>query len=494
MGLIGASGVAGCGRDAPASAPPAPPQSPAVQRTPAPPAQRPPAPPRGRGARVIVDISQSLRGFTSRSSVALTTLHQQVLEGSLTTIGANSPFARCVLDETLRCGAAPQPADSFRLPGTYSGHDAALHLVLRHPPRSPRPDLQEPDPLDPYALTVIVTDGFQSASGGGTTASPEVACAAGPDSACIGSLLAARVRQGYGVWLGRLFLPFEGRYYPERRIDEAAWERVQRHVDEINAAPEWNGVRFRARHPRFDSPDGAFDWEGARPLLVYVLSRDAALARRYVAEVQRRLGVERITVRRDAAVDVAFSELAPFDGVSARIDPASVRRVRGGGAADSVIVDAAQRSPVGDHVVTTVHCPIEGAAQVALAGMVSHGVVSPPRFARVQLGWRVAGPMAGITAPAGAIRETPGPFQAIMNVDCQHVRQGSATGTFVVYAQWSPDRAALAREWFVAGSAETSFEAPEKVYDLVRVAMPPIEVATSRRGALDALDVTLERR
>jgi hypothetical protein len=489
-----------CRRDSPAPSQQVAPVLPA--NTPAPPSRAPARPlvPPGRGARVLVDVSEGLRGFTARRLATLSKLHQNVIEHALTdaqsinpSLQVYAPFQRCKLDTAIRCDAAPVPPIELGRSQTYSGRDAALHLALRMPPVAPRPDLQEPDPLDPYAVTVIVTDGFQSASGGAPTgASPTVACAGGPDSACIGELLAQRVRSGYGVWLVRLHLAFDGRYFAETELDEPAWNRVLQHVELLNRDPAWNGLRFRARHARFSTPEGAFDWEGARPLLVWILSRETAIGRSLVAAMRQRLAVERITVRDNLDLDVATAELAPFDGISALLDPASIRRVRGGGAADVVIVDAAERSSSG--VAARVRCPMEGVAQVSVAGAIALRGVAPPPFVRLNVAWRSPVIEAGISPLTSAIPAQVGPFAATLDVNCRHLRQGTSSHGYEVYARWSLDDAMLRRQWFVTESGTTSYESPDRVYDLERTVVPPLRVATGRAGVMDSLALTLVRR
>lgn len=470
--------------------------------TPAPPSPAPARPlvPPGRGARVLVDVSEGLRGFTARRLATLSKLHQNVIEHALTdaqsinpSVQVYAPFQRCRLDTTIHCDGAPVPPIDLARSQTYSGRDAALHLALRMPPVAPRPDLQEPDPLDPYAVTVIVTDGFQSASGGAPAgASPTVACAGGPDSACIGELLAQRVRSGYGVWLVRLQLAFNGRYFAETEIDEPAWDRVLRHVEELNRDPAWNGLRFQARHPRFSTPEGAFDWRGARPLLVWILSREPAVGRSVVAAMRQRLAVERITVRDNLDLDVASAELAPFDGISALLDPASIRRARGGGAADAVIVDPATRSSSG--VAGRVRCPMEGVAQVSVAGAIALRGLAPPPFVRLNVAWRSPVVESGISPLTAAIPAQVGPFAASLDVNCRLVPQGTSSHGYEIYVRWSLDDATLRRQWFVTESGTTSYESPEKVYDLERMVIPPLRVATGRAGVMDSLALTLVRR
>ena len=193
-------------------------------------------------------------------------------------------------------------------------------------------------------MTLVVSDGFQSTSAAFQPgAATDVACTAGADPSCLAALLRARVDEGYGLWVGRLLLAFDGRYFAERRLDRAMWARTQAHVEALNTDPLWNGVRFAASSPSFTSDSGVFRFVGARPLMLFILSRDIDAGRGLVAEMQRRLAVERMTVR-GVAADVAFSEWAPFEGISASVTAA--RRAENGGAAScwAVIPGRPQRT------------------------------------------------------------------------------------------------------------------------------------------------------
>jgi hypothetical protein len=477
--------VAACKGSAPSQNPA--PQGPQTQPVAPQPAQ--PAAPPGRGARIVVDVSESIRGFTSASSVALQTLHAQVIEASLSSLQLNNPFQRCALDTDLHC-EANLTVQQLRAPATYRGANAALHLALRRPPRAPRADMQAPDPLDPWAVTVLVTDGFQSTSSPfQPNAASDVACTAGADPSCLAALLRARVDEGYGVWVGRLFMTFNGRYFAERRLDPAMWARTLSHVTAINREPFWNGVTFAASRPVFTSDTGPFDWRGARPLMVFVLSRDIPRARLFVAEMQRRLSVERITVR-GAPDDVAFSEWAPFEGLSAAVLNAA--RNENGGAADTLYVDRPQRGAQG--FVIPARCDVRAKARIRLEGSVALGSLAPPPFARVDLAWRLLSrPANELLVPREPLPRAGG-FTALAGIDCTVLPQGRFQYDLGLSARWTVDAAALAREWFSTESGDTSYETPEKVFGLADLARAVVTAGVAREGLLDRVSLVVQRQ
>ncbi|MFO0608811.1 MAG: hypothetical protein U0324_36930 [Polyangiales bacterium] len=385
---------------------------------------------------------------------------------------------------------------------TYSGRAAALDLALRRPEATSDPARRLDDPLDPFEITVLVTDGFQSARASGSAAG-DALCASGADPACVGHLLAARVREGYGVWLGRLYLPFKGTYYPERALSDAIWERVQAHVTELGAANSgWDNVHFEARRRGHDGESGAFQWEGARALLMFVLSRDHAKGRALVGKIQEALRSETTIFPRGFDADASFAELAPFEGVSGRVAPETVARRGGGPAVDAVVVDATQR--VAGAAVTTAHCSIEGAADITTGGAVALGSVAPPRFVEVTAAWRLSGPAAEgatLVSPREPVRVWPAagpapgsPFPAMWRIDCRRLAPGMHEHRFGVHVAWRLDESVLASEWYMRESADTSYDSPERVFRLRQMVLPALQTATARRGWLDQWVLRLTRR
>lgn len=478
-------GLAACDSRGTSPAPPGPTPTPQV-----PVAQSPAQPPPGRGAQVFVDVSESIRGFTSASAVTLQTLHAQVIDGALSQLQVNNPYQRCTVDDAVHCASPGATPQQLRNPALYRGANAALHLALRRPPRAPRPDLQQPDPLDPYRVTVVVTDGFQStASAFQPDSRGDVACTAGADPSCLAALLRQRVDEGYGLWVGRLVLPFDGRYFAERRLDAAMWARVQAHANALNVDPQWNGVRFTASSPSMNSESGAFRWQGARPLLIFVLSRDLATGRALVADMERRARVERIT-RRGIPDEVVFSEWAPYEGLSAQV----VNAVRNdnGGQADNVLVDRAVRTPQGLSV--PVRCDIHGKARIRLDGAVAFGLLPPPPFATVTIAWRdVVANGPEFLLPREPLRAVPGGFTALTGIDCTVLPPGDRVYDFGIAARWDVNPAAMATQWFSLESAETSYEMPERVFGLADLARSVITAGVQRQGLLDRVQLRVRR-
>ncbi|MBK6535558.1 MAG: hypothetical protein IPF99_40325 [Deltaproteobacteria bacterium] len=265
------------------------------------------------------------------------------------------------------------------------------------------------------------------------------------------ALLRQRVEEGYGLWVGRLILPFDGRYFAERRLDPPMWSRITQHVAALNTDPEWNGVRFSASSPAMNGESGAFRWQGARPLLLFVLTPRHPRGRSSWAR-WRRLSVERITLRQSPG-DIDFSEWSPFEGLTARV--LNAVRNESGGAADSVIVDRPVRQ--GETFVIPARCDVHGQARIRLDGVIQFGPMPPPPIATVSLTWQSPTPLDGFfLMPREAMRTLPGPFTVRTGIDCRQLPPGTRDYNFGLYGRWTVNPAALAAEWFTTGSAETS--------------------------------------
>ena len=448
-----------------------------------------PAIPAGSGTRVVVDVSESHQGFARGRALALEGLHGQVIEASLASQGLNVPFERCALDEQLHCESA-LTIQQLRDPNTYRGRSGALDVALRKPPRSPRPDQQLPDPLDPFRVTIIVTDGAQSSNTPfNAAATGDVACTGGADPSCIAALLRQRIDEGYGVWAIRLRLPFNGRYFSERRIDREMFARTTAHVSEVNRNERsWSGVTLAARRPNLTGDSGSFEFSGARPLLLFVLTRDIPTGRLLVNEMLRRVRTERIGA--GTTEDVASSEWAPFEGYDARVTNAS--RMDSGGAADEVRVDRARAQ--GTSLTVPVTCSLRGRARVRVVGSIAQGSLPPPSFADVRFEWRREPPAArGVTLAPSAIRAAPGPFEGVFDVDCTGLPAGRFRYTWAVWGQWQLSEQAAQREWWFTESAPNSYEMPERVFGLADMGRNVAGAGVQRAGALSRVTFELTR-
>lgn len=244
----------------------------------------------------------------------MASLHAEI-EAALAESGLGVP-KRCTVGGEVRCDG-PQSAVDLGRARLYAEQGARLDVALTRRPPPAKVDANAPpdtDPLDEARVTIVVTDGMPyTATGTGDAPSP---CAQGADPTCIGTVLAARADEGFGVWLVGVLLPFKGNHYVERTVSPEYLAQTEAHVAELKFDARNLGVTFAASGPIRQDKSGSasFAYQGYKPLLVLVLSRDAALARTFVGNLKRKLEAAPLRPgKMQAGHAVATVELAPLD-------------------------------------------------------------------------------------------------------------------------------------------------------------------------------------
>jgi len=280
-------------------------------------------------ARVFVDTSGSMKGFfgrptgASRSSQAVLAVFSE-LTTALSEASLGSP-EMCTVGKTVRCEGVPQTVADLTRATRFSESESRLDLVLKREPLPERIDPNAPPPMDHFdeaRVTVLVTDGMQAATPGG---SAESLCAHGADPACVRSLILERIADGYGLWLVGVLLPFNGTHYTERALASAYFDETVAHVDGLRYDETNLGVAFKARNLRTSPSTGtaSFMFEGYKPLLILVFSRDPVAGRRVVdLTVEKLRGAPIQPGQMAADVAVKWVELAPL--IPATIAPREV--------------------------------------------------------------------------------------------------------------------------------------------------------------------------
>lgn len=207
-----------------------------------------PAPREITGARVVTDVSSSMRGFVGKG-VALATLHEEIARA----VGENAHGAAewCVVDEQVH-DCVPTLPDHARYARAdfYGAKAAAYHLGL--------------DDALQRGVTVVVTDG-----GVGGTASGDAAgegCAAGSTVACVSDRLAQIVTGGGAVYAVVLRMPFDGRVFAERAMDDEMFGRIAANIAPPALVTDFDGSKARA----------SYRYAGPRPMMVMIAGADAA--------------------------------------------------------------------------------------------------------------------------------------------------------------------------------------------------------------------------
>lgn len=447
---------------------PAPPPAPEAPSTPS----HCPVQPTTEG-RLVVDISGSMVGFTGVRKAAVANVHQVLQD---TFAEAHLPgVRRCLLGVNLDCERAPEKATKYARAGLYRARVSRLDLALRPTdcPEQPDPDHPVIDLLDEARLTVVVTDGMQAASGAAATESG-TGCEAGADPSCIASLLAKRASTEYGVWLVQVALPFKGRHYAERALDEAFYKRVATHLEEANRNTRWNGIEFGMRASR--RGNNSYDYEGFKPLLLIVLTRDEDLGRRFVDIVVRRLRADPIRPGEMSDEDAVQSvELAPLRPASFRpiaIEALPTEQQEGISAEELAEFRFGESTQVTDGAEARIWCGARGKGLLAVRYERDATKAVLPEFIREEV--ELVGPRRDVPLPDRAVAPLrPLPSQAFRaGVNCTVLPAAHVTVVeYELRSRLQLDEESTNGEWWSELSSDNTYEMPERIYGLRNLAL-----------------------
>lgn len=278
-----------------------------------------PQPPKIAG-RVFVDVSTSFKGFAAAKGVALRQLHTSI-DVAMTEAGAPGA-GRCTLGARQECGKwgdddagkkvceawvttppvdctskSPDAASPTIYSATATKIDAAL-VHLAEPAKFDPDHRPPPDLVDEASLTVIVTSGPTAGALSGAPGEQATAlCKLGPTPACVSAALQERAAAGYGIWIVAALLPFDGSFVADVPKDPKHLVEIEDHLKQIKAiapgsAPRFSGIDFKVFPPTPVQGDvrlSSFRYQGVRPVLIYVLSRDAQKGRRFVSSLTSKL-------------------------------------------------------------------------------------------------------------------------------------------------------------------------------------------------------------
>lgn len=448
-------------------------------------ASAPESPPRcgapdATGARVMLDVSQSMRGFARPGSAVFESVHRGVDE-AIAQAGASQALVRCEVGTKVTCPSRRSHAE-LREPSTYSADHARLDLAIRRPP--PGDDAASRDPLDHHRLAVLVTDGMQSSAGGsrpspGSAGHSDEACLAGADPSCLRALLARRVSEGYGVWLGVLLLPFRGEHFAERSIDATVVQRVSEHLAEAGRHRPYHEVPLKVL-PR-STRTSSYGYEGLKPLLFIAFACDTATGRRFVDGLGRALLASRVVTEGDGRWSSA--ELAPLEGPTRTIG--AVRREN----ATEVELARPRRSPSG-RISAEVTCEANGRGKLRVVTRASGATLPPYVTERVTLA-TVGRALArtALSAPTRAGDDWTMELRCLRLAARQHRTELELSSRYAFDAsRVSPD--AFWRKL----SAPNAFDMPERTYALEDLASGVLEAAARRVRRWGRLEIRIDRR
>lgn len=319
--LASAAGAWSCGKEAPSPLPAAKavPVADAVQpaqETPAPAATPAPRPPAASGGRIVLDLSQSMAGYALANAASVEAVHLAMKAAlSQSSVG---PTDYCELGDQPDplCGLPAEPA-RYRAAKTYAASRSNLATALA--PRkqaqtaaSNQPETAKLGLVDDRAVTILMTDGLE-ASAGTPREDIEINCQPGADAFCLRDVLVARSRQGFGIWVVAVSMPFNGRIFTERGLDDARFAQIQPHLDELTAQPGWEAIELTARNLKRNrkTHNDNYQYKGVRPMLLLVIAGEHARGRRVTEDLVRRLTQERVALPADRVAWVQVNGYQP---------------------------------------------------------------------------------------------------------------------------------------------------------------------------------------
>lgn len=440
----------------------------------------------GQGARIVIDISGSMKGFALRESTRLYTLHdviERATRDALAALEAQPRIDRCYIGEMLDCKKA-LPLSAMNQAATYSAKESRLDLFFLPPPAPPPgpvavPPSPPPDPLETYRLSILVTDGMAARASDVSQAGP---CLAGADPECMGHLLRQRVQQGYGVWLALLYLPFQGLHFAERPLDESHWERLRQHLLALVHDPYFPGIAFQARRLDLRVPFNTFQFEGVKPLMVLALSRDASVGRRWLAALRSLVEKESLP---HPPQGLYTMELAPLDLPTRRVEKFSLDPK---GTLKGLRYVVAKRQPTYFDIL--LECRRDGTGRFLLTATTSPPEASGAPVTPFRWTWRF---LEG-DFPADRVRLEVAESSDVLQVTCPRFREGHYKAWWALEPQIETGPAAGRGVFWTDLHSDNVYEAPERFYGLRTVVQTVLQEVARRPRVVDCLRIRVEYR
>ena len=460
----------------------APPPAPAGGAQPAsvaPAAPKAPPAPVGEGALLVVDISGSMQGFAAKSSKASGPLHDlyAAIGTSLGRAKWLDPYQHCLLGETLDCGA-PRPPIDYDRAGLYTGAESRLHVPLQYPPPQTLEETEPPkDEIAPYRTVIMVTDGMQAADTGGAPIykpDGQPLCNGGSSPLCLGTLLAERADEGWGVWFVRLRLPFDGVHYTERAPSA---DRRQAAEDRILELRTEYGADFAAigRETRGRDGTARFAYKGYKLLLVAVLSRDIAGGRAFVEDLRGSLE-SGITAKVGADAIVA-TELAPLPPPGWRLTDA--QQNPGNDIRAVSVVNS--RQPAYQQVAISCHDKKgTGDFRIGLQGTQAGGFLTATPTLREKDSTIRAGGVSAWSPVDGD--------KWVASVNCLQVSSGKSQARLELRAKW----VVSGSPWWTVDHADDGY-APDRLSGLADLVGTVLKRSMKKETLVDRLVVSVDR-
>lgn len=499
VGLVTLAQACDEGSTATGTSDPEPPDRP--EETPEEAAPPPPTP--TLASRVFVDVSGSMHGFIRRNERTVSSIHQSI-DDTLAAAGRAGP-RRCIVGAEVSCDeGVPATSLGFDSASLYTAESSRLDAVLRRAPVPERIDPDHPpapDMLDDAYVTIIVSDGMQVSSHLGEGAQGEAGCAAAADPYCIATLLASRVRDGFGVWLIHQYLSFDGTHFAEMPLDSGHHEQATAHAAETALDPRYNGVEFRVGRLSTNTRAGtsSFAYRGVKPLLLLVIARDAELGRRVVSGLVQRLRAQPLAPgRMSPELTTQALELAPFTPARYRLtaleaaprdDQASIatellREVR---------IRESTAAPNGD-LTASLWCGTRGRTMLYLRYEATPGALPLPPYLAQSL--TLTGPVTRSPLPDQMLAdptERPDASAFRLGLNCAPLRPGRTSLGYELSSVLALDETRAGAEWWSELTSTDSYRSPERAYGLRELVLGVVRASVGSATRGGRARITVER-
>lgn len=448
-----------------------------------------------------------MRGFLTRGGdVRVEGLHLSIGNALSRSNAGTVDYCEVGAKVVPKCGL-PADAKRYRNIGVYYGGSSELSAALAEIPAD-APLLKDAtidvSPVDQRGVSVIITDGLEvSGKGEVTPGERSAGCRPGPDSFCLHRVLANRAASGYGVWIQLVSLRFDGHVYPERGMSKEMYDAVNLYLEKLRTEPgpyqridDSKGMRITPSGIK--GGDGRYRFEGVRPLLVVVLSRDIELGRRVSSALDQELrtaGVENPKGMLQAIELAPYGrEVTSFDVGTIRVESPKV------GAVDPVPGLRWQKSPhreKGIGLVGDLACEADGGGSITVTAKTARTAPVP-----LPLGLKSTERLTSVLPQQEYVQKTikviaaEGSRQQTVKVHCRELPPESVTSVVLEVSgglDYSPPEPGRARGWWADWTAPDTFSRPHLVHRLADLVDAVLETNERLPTAQDRLTLRIKR-
>ena len=446
---------------------------------------KPPPQPSATTARVFVDLSQSMQGFAegTEREENLEGLHRAIrssLSGALLTT-----ITECDMGTRGTSCGDPNVYDTARLKkkSTYNATWSPIAPAIAYVP--PEAGSTAKGLMDEVDLSVFVTDGLQSTPPDKATDLPG-SCVGGDDVLCLQKVLVERAKQGVGIWIVTASLPFKGWIFAEQGMAPSQFEATRAHI--VEQRERWPETpmtvdKLQARN----GSNARFMYDGPRPLVVFVLTRDIAKGRKVTEALVKELHAGDRSQPKQR--DLASAELWPGVPNVVRFIP-EIERLKDGPKAVLVLPrGATTRDPTG-HLLASFDCREDGVAKLQMKVVMKPrpaGAPTLPDTFTESFEVRADGNVPGTVAGPVTL-DKPGFYSVV--VGCRALLTGQHDlGFDLVYGVHHQPPGKLWEPW----TAPNTFAMPERVFQLQSLVDAVTATAARPDAVVDHLTIRLIR-